>query len=256
MNKKNIVLIVILAICLSACASTKNRARKERERDPKYNYNLGLLYLNQNNINLAIKSFVKCLTLDTSYYLAWNGIGLAHLMEGNLNESVKAFEKCLEINPQFAEGHNYLGIAYQQLNQMDKAELEYKKAVADPTYTKKELPYCNLARLYIIQDKLNEAYQFAQKAIIIQPRWAMAHHLQGTILERWNKLPEAIAAYEQAVKIVPDDVTYNYSLAAAYFKNGDVSMARTKFLQILPRITDTDMKLQASEYIRLAEATN
>src|SRR5512135_663511 len=164
--------IAVLTICasLAFCASSHSQARiqRNREKDPKYQYNLGLFYLNQSDVENASKYFVKALSLDTNYYLAWNGLGLAHSMRGRLDESAKAYEKCLEVNPQFTEAHNNLGTVYQEMNQLDRAEQEFRKALADLTYQNRELAYTNLARLYVIQNRLDEALDNIQKAIQIK----------------------------------------------------------------------------------------
>jgi len=245
--------IAVVTICasLTFCASSQARQQRARENDPKYQYNLGLFYLNQNDVENATKYFVKALSLDTTYYLAWNAMGLAHSMRGRLDEAAKAYEKCLQINPQFSEAHNNLGTVYQELNQMDKAEAEFRKALSDLAYQNRELPYFNLARLCVLQNRLDEALDNIQKSIQIKPRLAMAYNLQGQIYEKRNKFDDAVTSYEAAVKIVPDDVLFNYNLAVAYFKNGEYSRSKECFLKVQARITDPDMKEALARSLRL-----
>ena len=245
--------IAVVTICasLTFCASSQARQQRAREKDPKYQYNLGLFYLNQNDVENATKYFVKALSLDTTYYLAWNAMGLAHSMRGRLDEAAKAYEKCLQINPQFSEAHNNLGTVYQELNQLDKAEAEFRKALSDLAYQNRELPYFNLARLCVLQNRLDEALDNIQKSIQIKPRLAMAYNLRGQIYEKKNKFDDAVTSYEAAVKIVPDDVLFNYNLAVAYFKNGEYSRSKEYFLKVQARITDPDTKEALARYPRL-----
>lgn len=254
MNKKLAAAIMVLALGMTACASTQSKMQKARGKDPRYQYNVGLFYLNQNNLDEAIKYFVKSLALDSTYHLAWNSLGIAHSLKGNLQESAKAFEKCLELNPGFSEARNNLGTIYQELNLLDKAEAEFRQAASDRNYPNKELPFYNLARLYYIRDKLEAAYDSVLNAIQLQPRLAMAHNLKGLILERWNRLPEAIAAYEEAVKVVPEDVLFNYNLAAARFKNNDYDKAREIFLRISPKVTDPEMREKVAAFLKMIDA--
>jgi len=249
--------ICLLALCVSLafCASAQQKVRRAQEKDPKYQYNLGLVYLNQSNvdpknIDVAISYFVKSLSLDTRYYLAWNAIGLAQSLRGSLEEAAKAYQKCLEINPGFAEAHNNLGTIYQETDKPDLAETEFKKALLDPTYRNRELPFYNLARLDLVQDRLAEAYENVQRAIQSQPRMAMAHHLRGLILEKQGKLQDAIGAYETAVKIVPDDVTFSYNLGAAYFQAEEYAKAKEIFLRISSRVTDPDTRDKITQFLR------
>jgi len=121
------------------------------------------------------------------------------------------------------------------MNQLDKAEAEFRTALQDLTYQNRELPYFNLARLNVLQNRLDEALDNVLKALQIRPRLAMAHNLRGLIYEKLNNPVEAVASYEQAVKIVPDDVLFNYNLAVAYFKNGDYSRSKEIFHKIQAR---------------------
>jgi tetratricopeptide (TPR) repeat protein len=250
MRAKTIAILVICAVLIS-CASAQSRVQRAREKDPKYQYNVGLFHLNQNNVDEASKYFVKALSLDTRYYLAWNALGLAHSMRGRFDEAIKAYQKCLEINPQFTEAHNNLGTVYQEMNLLDKAETEFKAALLDAGYQSRELPYVNLARLYVLQNRLDEALENAVKAIQLKPRLAMAHNLRGLIFEKRNNLGEAIASYEAAVKIVPDEVPFNYNLAVACFKNGDYVRAKEIFLKIQSKVTDAESRDTIARYLKI-----
>lgn len=245
--------MAVLTICagLAFCASAQTKIERARAKDPKYQYNLGNFYLNQSNVDEAIKCYVKALSLDTRFYLAYNALGLAHSMKGRLDEAAKSYLRCLEINPQFTEARNNLGTVYQEMNQLDKAEAAFKTALQDLAYQNRELPYFNLARLYVLQDRLDEAFENVNKALQIRPRLAMAHNLRGLILEKRNNLPEAVASYEQAVKIVPDDVLFNYNMAVACFKNGDYAKAKETFLKIQGKITDAETRDTIARYLRL-----
>jgi Tfp pilus assembly protein PilF len=249
------VIVLLISASLTFCATSQQKLQQSRAKDPKYQYNLGLVYLNQSNldprnIDEAIKYFVKALALDTRYYLAWNAIGLAQSLKGNLPESAKAYEKCLEIYPAFTEVHNNLGTIYQEMNQLPKAEVEFQKALLDAAYPTRELPYYNLARLYVLQDRLDLAMENVRKAIQAKPRLAMAHNLMGMILEKQNKPEDAVAAYEQAVKIVPDDIQFSFNLGAAYLGTGEAAKAKELFLRISPRVSDPVMKTRIDQFLK------
>jgi Tfp pilus assembly protein PilF len=243
--------VLTMCACLAFCASAQTKTQKAREKDPQYQYNVGLFYLNQNDVENATKYFVKALSLDTRFYLAYNAMGLAHSMKGRLDEAAKSYLKCLEINPKFTEARNNLGTVYQEMNQLDKAEAEFRTALRDLTYQNRELPYFNLARLNVLQNRFDEALDNVLKALQIRPRLAMAHNLRGLIYEKLDNIVEAVASYEQAVKIVPDDVLFNYNLAVAYFKNGDYSRSKEIFHKIQGKVTDAETRDTIARYLRL-----
>lgn len=250
MRAKAIVILTICA-CLAFCASAQTKVEKARAKDPKYQYNLGLFYINSNNIEEAIKYFVKALSLDARFYQAWNMLGLSHASRGRLDEAVKAYLKSLEINPQFSEVHNNLGTVYQEMGLLDKAESSFKAALNDATYVNRESPAYNLARLYVLQNRLDEALNNVQKSIQFKPRFAMAHDLRGVIQEKLGNLVEAIASYETAVKIVPEEIPFSYRLAVAYFKSGDYAKSRDLFLKISGKVTDAESKDAIANYLKM-----
>ncbi len=244
--------IVVIGLCLSlvTCASSQKKLQMAKEKDPQYQYSMGAVYLNNNNLEEAIRLFNKALSIDPRHYQSLNALGLAYSMKGDLQEAEKSFRKCLEVSPNFMEAHNNLGMIYQEMGFLDKAEEEFKKVTADPSYASKELPYYNLARLYSMRQNWETALFFVDKAIQANARYHLGHGLRGYILENEDKIPEAIESYKQAVKLLPGDVTYNFNLAAAYFKNGDFRQAGQILDEILPLITNPEMKEKADSYLK------
>ena len=245
--------IAVAAICagLAFCASAQSKVEKLRANDPKYQYNLGLFHLNQNNVDEAVRCFTKSLSLDPRFYQAWNMLGLAHASKGRLEEAVKSYRRSLEINPQFSEVHNNMGTVYQEMGHLDLAENAFKTALADPLYPNRESPLYNLARLYVVENRLDEALENASKAAEIKPRFAMAHDLKGVVLEKMGRLEQAILAYEAAVKIVPEEVRFNYNLAVALFKAGGYARAKELFLGISGKVTDAESRDTITNYLRM-----
>jgi tetratricopeptide (TPR) repeat protein len=243
--------VLVLCLSLAFCASSQSKLQKSREKDPQYQYNLGNFYLNQGNYDEALKYFNKSLALNADYHLAWNSLGVTSMMKGDVEGALKAFQQCLTIAPMFTEARNNLGTLYQETGQLDKAEAEYVKAAQDLNYERRENPHFNLARLYVLQNRLEEAFEYVQKAIQINPRFAMAFNLRGQIFEKRDNWTEAVAAYEAAVKLVPEDLLFNYNLGVALFRANDFEKAKTVFLKINARVTDLETKDKIAEYLKL-----
>jgi Tfp pilus assembly protein PilF len=248
--KKTMILAAALGLSLVTCASSQKKLQTAKEKDPQYQYSMGAFYLNNNNLDEAIKQFNKALALDPKHFQSLNALGLAYSMKGDLAQAEKSFQRCLEISPTFMEARNNLGMVYQERGLLDKAEEEFKKVLADPNYANKELPYYNLARLYSLRQNWETALFYADKAIQANARYHLAHNLRGYILESQGKLAEAIESYKHAIKLVPGDVTYKFNLAAAYFNNGDFRQAGEILGDILPLISDPDMKQKADSYLK------
>lgn len=248
-QKIQILVVIFLFLSLTTCASTQSKQEKARAKDPQYQYNLGLFYLNSNNVDEAIKYFNRSLSLNPKNHLAWNALGLAQSMKANFEASIQAFGKALEANPQFTEAHNNLGTIYFELEQYEKAEAEYRKALLDPNYVSRELPYYNLARLYFVQDRLDEAYDNVQKSIQVKNRFAMAHNLRGMIMEKLGEPQEAVLAFEQAVRIVPEDVVFLFNLARAQFDSGLYRTSKENFEKLYPKLVTQEDRDTVKNYL-------
>jgi len=249
--KFKIPVILLVSLNLIVCASSQKRLEKKRQEDPQYQYNVGLVYLQNDRLDEAIDYFNKSVSLSPNFDLALNALGLTYFMKGEFPKSVEYFEKCLVINPEFTEARNYLGSVYQELGHLDKAEIEFRKAMSDENYKSRELPYYNLARLYLTKEKDKEALDLVNTSLEINTRMVMALNLQGVLLERLGKFQDAIYSYEKALNIAPDDVNLSYNLAVAYFKTDRRAEAKSLFEKIYPKMTDTEIKSKIDEYLKV-----
>jgi Tfp pilus assembly protein PilF len=239
---------------LISCASLST-SQKKNEKDPRYQYNMGLVYLNSRGadeatLDRAISHFLKAVSLDAKSYLAYNALGLAYSMKGDLGPAAKSFEKCIDINPSFTEARNNLGSIYEALGFMDKAEAEYKKALVDETYASRQLPFYNLARLAYRQDKWDQALEYIDRALHFDTRMAMAHNLKGLILEKKEDLEGAIASYEKAGRLVPDDMNFKLNLALTLIKADQTGQAREILEIVLQKTENSELRQKASEALK------
>ncbi len=248
--RKMYLLVSIVLVYFVSCASPQKQIQQAREKDPKYQYNVGLFYLNGNNVDEAIKYLNRTISLDGNFYLAYNALGLAQSMKGNPQEAMKHYQKCLEIAPYFTEARNNLGTVYQELGFIDKAEAEFAKVITDTSYSSKELPYYNLARLCFVRQDYEKALAYVTSAIKLNGRMAMAFNLRGVILTQQGRQADAIDSFEQAVKLVPDDVSFNFNLGEAYFQNNEWTKAAEVLEKIAPQVTDPDMRDRLNSYLR------
>jgi tetratricopeptide (TPR) repeat protein len=92
----------------------------------------------------------KCLLYDAQNEMASFHLGVTYFKQDRWNDAMSAFEKNLVSNPKNARGRHYLGIIATKLNFIDRAEREFKTALAiDPTYGE---AHFNLAVLYATWD--------------------------------------------------------------------------------------------------------
>lgn len=114
----------------------------------------------------AEASLKKCLVYDPNNETAAFHLGVIYFKQDLWNDSMIYFEKNLSLNAKNARSRHYLGIIATKLNFLDRAEREFKTAIAiDPAYGE---AHFNLAVLYATWDppqwdKAKTEYQQAIK---------------------------------------------------------------------------------------------
>lgn len=244
------IFVCLLSLSFIVCASSQKKIEQARGKDPRYQYNVGLVHLNRGNVDEAIAYLNRSLALDADYFLALNALGLAHFMKGNLREASTFLQRCIAINPTFSEARNNLGMVYHELGILDKAQQEFRIAASDKNYGSRELPYYNMARLYMAQDKPEEALEYVNIALQLNKNLAMGQNLKGTLHERLNQLEEAVESHREAVKLDPLNLDFNFALAVALYKKGELDEAESLFKQLSAKATNPEMKDQIKQYLK------
>ena len=108
---------------------------------------LGDMYMAQNDVDKAIKTYCDSIAIDPENYLTYAKAGLALWEKDYLEEAIVAFHKSIDINPDFEISQNNLGVVYLDGIGTPKESIEYFKNAIEinPNYT---LAYFNLARAY------------------------------------------------------------------------------------------------------------
>lgn len=122
---------------------------------------LGDLYMAQNDIDKAIKTYCDAIAIDPLNFLTYAKAGLALWEKDYLEESIVAFHKSIEINPDFDISQNNLGVVYLDGYGDPKTALDYFKRAVDinPNYT---LAYFNIARSYQAMGNKSLAAEYYQ----------------------------------------------------------------------------------------------
>jgi len=252
MKAKSIIMLMVCVFLLS-CATSQQRLQKKREKDPNYQYNLGIFYINNGQPELALKNLERSLSLDPDNTLTLIGMGLAYTMLGQFEEAEKNYQKALSLDPGLAEAHNYLGSVYQEMGMLDKAEQEFLKAATNEKYHSRELPYYNLARLYLAKEDNERAFEYIQRSLEFNENLVMSLNLYGVICEKFDKFEAAIDSYKRALKRAPDEINIKFNLAGAYLKNCDYYNAEKVLLEIKPVAEDPELKKKIDNYLKIIE---
>jgi len=162
-----------------------------------------------------------------------------------LDEAIAEFQKIVALQPQSVEDHMVLGKLYGVKQQSAKAEEQFKIAQSlDPD---SEEVILNLARAY------GESGDLAHAAKVIEDvpepdRTARMEFTLGATYEQMKRPKDAIAAYQRAVNLQPDDVPTLNALAQALLNDNQFDAA----LKIYNQIATADPE-NAAPLIKISE---
>jgi len=131
----------------------------------------------------------------------------------------EGYRRALELNPNSAATHDWYGLAYlSAMGRHDAAIAHQKRAkVLAPltAYIRADLGFS-----YIHARQYDDAISECQQALEIDPTFYITYWCLGFARRQKGLLEEAIAAYERAVELVPEDLHLKADLSMVYAASG------------------------------------
>ena len=151
--------------------------------------------------------------------------------KGQLQEAKKVALKLIRTNSNIAFLHNLLGAINLNLNDLNTAKLNYKKATEiDPNYSE---AFCNLGSVLIDLNFLEEAKKNLSKAIQINPKLIEAYISFGKLESKYRNYVQEINYYLKALEINHESDTANNNLATVYITIGNLKEAKNVLNKVI-----------------------
>jgi protein O-mannosyl-transferase len=133
----------------------------------------------------------------------------------------------LRASPFSQRAHDGFGSVLLQTGHTDDAIAQFQKALEiDPQYA---LAHLNLGVALSLKGQANEAISQFQKALDIDPHAALAHNDCGFVLLQQGRADEAIIQYRKALEIEPNLVLAHFGLGRALVQKGRTEDAISEF---------------------------
>jgi len=179
-----------------------------------HNY-LGLSYSMLGKYNTAIQHFKDALTINPEYIDAHINISIIYTEMGKFNEAEKEYKiafslehrakgKTIGIKARIANLHKDLGDLYLTIGDYKSSEKEYKMALSIANMYPDI--WLNLGKLYMIQDKFQNALEAFEKCIEINKNFMNGYVEKGLVLYKMKRLEEAKNVWLEGLKIEPDNI--------------------------------------------------
>jgi serine/threonine protein kinase/tetratricopeptide (TPR) repeat protein len=163
---------------------------------------LGLVNDGTGRYQQAAAEFQRAIDLEPTNQDAYIGLALALEHRGAINEAEKTYESAISLQPGSPVVYNSLGTFYLRRKEYEKALSMFRKVIelAPEGYA----AYVNLGATLSNMGRYDESIEPLKKSIALRASYAAYVNL-GTTYFGLNRFADAAAAYEQAIKLDPDE---------------------------------------------------
>ncbi len=182
---------------------------------PRYIVEFISLYRGIDNRDLKY----KVISDDEAQAEYFNNIGVEALINDDIEYASKLFLHSLDIQPDISFTWSNLGFSLKKLQQFERAEQAYKKALK---IDKKNISTVkNLYVLYKDTNQVDKANTIKQKVDAYNRTNPHYQAKRARFAAENNDLPLALSHWQQAVKLKPKDDEFHFELAKIYFELGN-----------------------------------
>jgi tetratricopeptide (TPR) repeat protein len=135
-------------------------------------YGIGLLL--QGDLKGAEAAFLKVTAMDPGYADGPVNVARAQIQEGDVAASLPMLEKALAIDPHLAKTHFFMGSALKTLGRYDEA-IDHLRAAA-ASYPRDRVVLDTIGRIQFLQRRFDEAIATFQRALLVDPEDLQAHY--------------------------------------------------------------------------------
>ena len=175
---------------------------------------LSEIYLTQKAWDDAIDLFNSAVKVDTSDLSSWLQLGELYWEKGDTS---RAFEAQYQIRQRFPDdwrGYFNMGRIYMDLQEYEKAYLEFKKVTALSSKTFWGWLYVGISLVH--QDSLDPSLSYLEKAYKMIPEDPLTNFYLGSALSQLNRSFEAVDHLESALQSRPKWMSALSTLAETY----------------------------------------
>lgn len=164
-------------------------------------------------------------------------------------KAIDAYERAAELNPDLVDAWMQLGMLHEARGN-SIAERYFRTATT--VQRDSALPYRLLADYYARQDKLPESVAAYDEAIRRDPQYADAFYNSGLVLLDMDSVERAARHFEMAVEVAPTYTDAHYYRGVASELQGQPGRARAAYEQALRLAPDFDLARDALERLPAA----
>lgn len=165
------------------------------------------------------------------------GLAIERSRAGEYQSAIELGERALAIYQRMGvqrmvvRAHSELGVFYSRAGRLTDAEREFREVLrCNPMHLS---IYENLAKVLVLQEKLDAAETVALEGIQRMPREAGLHRQLGRIYQEQGRIGEAVASFERELRLAPGDLFSHETLGDLHQHVGRTAAAAAHWEAVL-----------------------
>lgn len=207
-------------------------------------YNLASIYLDQGNLDLAEKEYIKTLSLRPGHSSAKIGLGSVYNKKGLFQKAEELYKQAIEDESlsnnekSFPLAHLNLGEVYGKTGRLSLAIKEWEMAIQqDATLLPAQF---NLGTAYMMQGKLDRAEKYYQTCLNLDPNFKPALFNIAVVKQKQMRWKESIARFNDYMKITGPNSSVLTQIGFNFFHLNELKKAQ-KFFESSLKMLPTDI---------------
>jgi len=180
----------------------------EREKGLMLLWGFADWFYKNNNYEDCLNFWNDFIEKEPNIDVAYNNRGLAYAELNQLDRAIEDYKKAIELNPKFADSYNNRGAAYCELNRHARAIGDFNEAIL--INRNFAMAYNNRGLAYHRLNRHKKAIKDFNRAIELNPNYAESYNNRGVVFHELDQHESAIEDYRKAIELNPNHaMAYN-----------------------------------------------
>ena len=181
----------------------------------------------------SLEFYEKAVEIDPTYAYVYRRIGSLHSSLGNTQRSEDAYKNAWKYREKASHKNRlFIEAAYANAIENDPNKMLRIYEQIQKEYPKEKNIYYNIGLYYRFRSP-QKAVEEYEKALALDPDFAIAHNEVGYCYIRLDEFDRAVEHFNKYISLSPDNPNAYDSLADAYFRMGRFDEAVSKYKEAL-----------------------
>ncbi len=181
-------------------------------------FNLAYAYTMADRTADALQTYRQALEADPKLFPARFNLGVLLLKEGKPAEAADELAHAAELEPENYRAHLYAAMALERSGRKDEALAHYRRSAE--LDSKEAEPRRAALGLLLEKNDLAAAEPMLDELLTLEPKAPDLLRLRAELCLRQKRNDEALGAYEELLKVKPEDAAAHLAVARIYHTQG------------------------------------